>query len=89
MSDATWTLYVHVHVHATLAYGCLICTLSVITSFHSSSYQDLERVVKVLLHKTVESNTFIREDVEKMMHEIVQYATPAKGLLAIIAGGQG
>ena len=31
---------------------------------------------------------FIREDVEKTMREMVQYATPGKLLLAIIAGGQ-
>ena len=44
--------------------------------------------MKVLLHKTGESNVFIREDVERTMCEIVQNATPGKLLLAIIAGGQ-
>lgn len=43
--------------------------------------------MKVLLHKSGESNAFMREDVEKTMHEIVQYATPGKLLLALIAGG--
>ena len=44
-------------------------------------------MVKVLLHKTGESNVFMREDVEKTMHQIVQHASPGKLLLALISGG--
>ena len=42
--------------------------------------------MKVLLQKTGESSVFMREDVEKTMHEIVQHATPGKLLLALVTG---
>jgi hypothetical protein len=56
---------------------------------YAGDYMDpeLDRVVKVLMHKTGESNAFLREDVEKTMDEIAQHATPGKLLLAIVAGG--
>lgn len=74
--------------HYAIEMGCWSTCIHVYSFEHLIDIQDLERVVKVLLHKTGESNVFIREDVERTMHEVVQYATPSKLLLAIIASGQ-
>ena len=49
--------------------------------------QDLESVVRILLHKGGESNAFIREDVEKALTEMVNAVSPGKSLTALISGG--
>ena len=51
------------------------------------SSQDLESVVRILLHKGGESNTFIREDVEKALTEMLNVVSPGKSLTALISGG--
>ena len=52
---------------------------------HSS--QDLDGIVKVLLHKGTESNAFIREDVEKALYEMVVNVSHHMCLIALINGG--
>ncbi|XP_041132072.1 TOG array regulator of axonemal microtubules protein 1-like isoform X2 [Polyodon spathula] len=49
--------------------------------------QELDGTVRVLLHKAGESNTFIREDVDKALGAMVSNVTPARALCALIAGG--
>ena len=49
--------------------------------------QDLESVVRILLHKGGESNAFIREDVEKALTEMLNSVSPGKSLTALIGGG--
>ena len=49
--------------------------------------QDLESVVRILLHKGGESNAFIREDVEKALTEMLNSVSPGKSLTALISGG--
>ena len=51
------------------------------------SSQDLESVVRILLHKGGESNAFIREDVEKALTEMLNNVSPGKILTALISGG--
>jgi len=51
------------------------------------SSQDLESVVRILLHKGGESNAFIREDVEKALTEMLNNVSPGKSLTALISGG--
>ncbi|XP_052701993.1 TOG array regulator of axonemal microtubules protein 1-like isoform X6 [Crassostrea angulata] len=48
---------------------------------------DVEITAKALLAKNGESNGFIREDVEKALHAMVEFTTPQRSLLALIAGG--
>ena len=49
--------------------------------------QDLDEVVKVLLHKGCESSVFIREDVERALAEMVSAVTPSRCLTALVNGG--
>ena len=49
--------------------------------------QDLDEVVKVLLHKGGESSVFIREDVERALAEMVSAVTPSRCLVALVNGG--
>ncbi|XP_078314786.1 TOG array regulator of axonemal microtubules protein 1-like isoform X3 [Crassostrea virginica] len=48
---------------------------------------DVEITAKALLAKNGESNGFIREDVEKALQGMVEFTTPQRSLLALIAGG--
>uniref|UniRef100_A0A8C3VAQ6 TOG domain-containing protein n=2 Tax=Catharus ustulatus TaxID=91951 RepID=A0A8C3VAQ6_CATUS len=50
--------------------------------------QELDNAVKVLLHKAGESNTFIREEVDKALKAMVNNVTPARALCSLINGGQ-
>uniref|UniRef100_A0A8V5FYR5 Uncharacterized protein n=1 Tax=Melopsittacus undulatus TaxID=13146 RepID=A0A8V5FYR5_MELUD len=50
--------------------------------------QELDYTVKILLHKAGESNTFIREEVDKALKAMVNNVTPARALCALIDGGQ-
>ncbi|KAK6481507.1 TOG array regulator of axonemal microtubules protein 1-like isoform X1 [Huso huso] len=49
--------------------------------------QELDGTIRALLHKAGESNTFIREDVDKALGAMVSNVTPARALCALIAGG--
>ena len=51
------------------------------------SSQDLDEVVKVLLHKGGESSVFIREDVERALAEMVSVVTPRSRCLAALVNG--
>ena len=55
--------------------------------YFTHSSQDLDGIVKVLLHKGTESNAFIREDVEKALCEMVVNVSHHKCLIALINGG--
>ncbi|XP_040267579.1 TOG array regulator of axonemal microtubules protein 1 isoform X2 [Bufo bufo] len=50
---------------------------------------ELDNCVRVLLHKAGETNTFIREDVDKALDAMAQNVTPARALAALINGGLG
>ncbi|XP_042321877.1 TOG array regulator of axonemal microtubules protein 1 isoform X2 [Sceloporus undulatus] len=50
--------------------------------------QELDNTVKALLHKAGESNTFIRENVDKALKAMVSNVTPARALSSLISGGQ-
>ena len=51
------------------------------------SSQDLDEVVKVLLHKGGESSVFIREDVERALAEMVSVVTPSGCLVTLLVNG--
>lgn len=50
--------------------------------------QELDNTVKVLLQKSGESNTFIREDVDKALRAMITNVTPARAVVSLINGGQ-
>ncbi|OWK51851.1 Protein FAM179B [Lonchura striata] len=58
------------------------------THLKKSMDQELDNAVKVLLHKAGESNTFIREEVDKALKAMVNNVTPARALCSLINGGQ-
>ena len=47
----------------------------------------IDSIVKTLLHKTGESNHFIRDDCEKALHEMVQGISPQRSLIVLVNGG--
>ncbi|XP_077138221.1 TOG array regulator of axonemal microtubules protein 2 isoform X2 [Ranitomeya variabilis] len=49
--------------------------------------QEVEEISRVLLHKIGDSNDFIRDESEKSLGVMVEYVSPSKVLVALIAGG--
>ncbi|XP_059579399.1 TOG array regulator of axonemal microtubules protein 1 isoform X2 [Alligator mississippiensis] len=68
--------------------AAVVCLGDLFTYLKRSMDQELDNTVKVLLHKAGESNTFIREDVDKALKAMVNNVTPARALCSLISGGQ-
>ncbi|XP_020037300.2 TOG array regulator of axonemal microtubules protein 1 isoform X2 [Castor canadensis] len=68
--------------------AAVVCLSDLFTYLKKSMDQDLDTTVKVLLHKAGESNTFIREDVDKALRAMVNNVTPARAVISLINGGQ-
>uniref|UniRef100_A0A8C0J9P1 TOG array regulator of axonemal microtubules 1 n=1 Tax=Chelonoidis abingdonii TaxID=106734 RepID=A0A8C0J9P1_CHEAB len=68
--------------------AAVVCLGDLFTYLKKSMDQELDSTVKVLLHKAGESNTFIREDVDKALNAMVNNVTPARALCSLINGGQ-
>lgn len=68
--------------------AAVVCLSDLFTYLKKSMDQELDTTVKVLLHKAGESNTFIREDVDKALKAMVSNVTPARALVSLINGGQ-
>ncbi|XP_033917662.1 TOG array regulator of axonemal microtubules protein 1-like isoform X1 [Melopsittacus undulatus] len=68
--------------------AAVICLGDLFTYLKKSMDQELDYTVKILLHKAGESNTFIREEVDKALKAMVNNVTPARALCALIDGGQ-
>uniref|UniRef100_A0A8C3T5M5 TOG array regulator of axonemal microtubules 1 n=1 Tax=Chelydra serpentina TaxID=8475 RepID=A0A8C3T5M5_CHESE len=68
--------------------AAVVCLGDLFTYLKKSMDQELDSTVKVLLHKAGESNTFIREDVDKALKAMVNNVTPARALCSLINGGQ-
>ena len=65
-----------------------ICLFGIFVIIYTP-HQYLENIIKALLHKAGESNMFIREDVEKSLHIMMQHTHPSKAFTALISGGIG
>ena len=65
----------------------IVLSVCVFCNCMKYSSQDLDEVVKVLLHKGGESSVFIREDVERALAEMVSVVTPSRCLVALVNGG--
>lgn len=48
---------------------------------------ELDYTVKVLLHKSGETNAFLRQDVDMALDSMVQNCTPVRVMNALLAGG--
>uniref|UniRef100_A0A8C3KZ58 TOG array regulator of axonemal microtubules 1 n=1 Tax=Chrysolophus pictus TaxID=9089 RepID=A0A8C3KZ58_CHRPC len=68
--------------------AAVVCLGDLFTYLRKSMDQELDNTVKVLLHKAGESNTFIREEVDKALKAMVNNVTPARALCSLINGGQ-
>lgn len=51
------------------------------------SAQDLDRTVPLLLHKTADTNRFIRTDAHAALINVTQYVTPTKAVVAVTTEG--
>lgn len=68
--------------------AAVVCLSDLFTYLKKSMDQELDATVKVLLQKAGESNTFIREDVDKALRAMVRNVTPARAVVSLINGGQ-
>uniref|UniRef100_A0A2K6F5J7 TOG array regulator of axonemal microtubules protein 1 n=1 Tax=Propithecus coquereli TaxID=379532 RepID=A0A2K6F5J7_PROCO len=68
--------------------AAVVCLSDLFTYLKKNMDQELDTAVKVLLHKAGESNTFIREDVDKALRAMVNNVTPTRAVLCLISGGQ-
>uniref|UniRef100_H0ZSN3 TOG array regulator of axonemal microtubules 1 n=1 Tax=Taeniopygia guttata TaxID=59729 RepID=H0ZSN3_TAEGU len=68
--------------------AAVVCLGDLFTHLKKSMDQEVDNAVKVLLHKAGESNTFIREEVDKALKAMVNNVTPARALCSLINGGQ-
>uniref|UniRef100_A0A2K6DWR0 TOG array regulator of axonemal microtubules protein 1 n=1 Tax=Macaca nemestrina TaxID=9545 RepID=A0A2K6DWR0_MACNE len=60
--------------------AAVVCLSDLFTYLKKSMDQELDTTVKVLLQKAGESNTFIREDVDKALRAMVNNVTPARAV---------
>ncbi|KAM9290386.1 TOG array regulator of axonemal microtubules protein 1 isoform 2-T2 [Cariama cristata] len=76
------------NLRSTVSRAAVVCLGDLFTYLKKSMDQELDNTVKVLLHKAGESNTFIREEVDKALKAMVNNVTPARALCSLINGGQ-
>uniref|UniRef100_H0WLX8 TOG array regulator of axonemal microtubules protein 1 n=1 Tax=Otolemur garnettii TaxID=30611 RepID=H0WLX8_OTOGA len=68
--------------------AAVVCLSDLFTYLKKNMDQELDTTVKVLLHKAGESNTFIREDVDRALRAMANSVTPARAVISLISGGQ-
>ncbi|XP_015282138.1 PREDICTED: protein FAM179B [Gekko japonicus] len=76
------------NLRSVVSRAAVLCLGALFSHLKKSMDQELDGTVKVLLHKAGESNTFIREDVDKALRAMGSSVTPARALAALINGGQ-
>uniref|UniRef100_A0ABM5FCC8 TOG array regulator of axonemal microtubules protein 1 isoform X5 n=1 Tax=Pogona vitticeps TaxID=103695 RepID=A0ABM5FCC8_9SAUR len=76
------------NLRSVVSRAAVLCLGDLFNYLKKSMDQELDHTVKVLLHKAGEPNTFIREDVDKVLKAMVNNVTPARALSALIHGGQ-
>ncbi len=65
----------------------IVCLCDMYCCLKKQMDTDLDHTVKVLLHKNGEANTFIKEDVEKALHAMVENVTPQRAMASLIVSG--
>ncbi|XP_070604806.1 TOG array regulator of axonemal microtubules protein 1 isoform X6 [Erythrolamprus reginae] len=76
------------NLRSVVSRAAVVCLGDLFNYLKKSMDQELDNAVKVLLQKAGESNTFIREDVDKALKAMVNNVTPARALSSLINGGQ-
>ncbi|XP_061468632.1 TOG array regulator of axonemal microtubules protein 1 isoform X2 [Rhineura floridana] len=76
------------NLRSVVSRAAVVCLGDLFNYLKKGMDQELDSTVKVLLHKAGESNTFIREDVDKALKAMVNNVTPARALSSLINGGQ-
>ncbi|XP_077180266.1 TOG array regulator of axonemal microtubules protein 1 [Paroedura picta] len=76
------------NLRSVVSRAAVVCLGDLFSHLKKSTDQDLDSTVKVLLRKAGESNTFIREDVDRALKAMVNNVTPARALASLIHGGQ-
>lgn len=76
------------NLRSVVSRAAVICLGDLFNYLKKNMDQELDNTVKVLLHKAGESNTFIREDVDKALKAMVNNVTSARALSSLINGGQ-
>uniref|UniRef100_H9G8D4 TOG array regulator of axonemal microtubules 1 n=1 Tax=Anolis carolinensis TaxID=28377 RepID=H9G8D4_ANOCA len=76
------------NLRSVVSRAAVVCVGDLFNYLKKSMDQELDNTVKVLLHKAGESNTFIREDVDRALKAMVNNATPSRALSALVSGGQ-
>lgn len=76
------------NLRSVVSRAAVVCLGDLFNYLKKSMDHELDSTVRVLLHKAGESNTFIREDVDKALKAMVNNVTPARALLALVNGGQ-
>ncbi|XP_014667414.1 PREDICTED: protein FAM179B-like [Priapulus caudatus] len=68
--------------------AAMVCMRHMFIHLQKNMDTDVEVITKILLHKTGESNTFIREAAERALSAMVENVTHQKALLALVLAGQ-
>ncbi|XP_044292888.1 TOG array regulator of axonemal microtubules protein 1 isoform X1 [Varanus komodoensis] len=76
------------NLRSVVSRAAVVCLGDLFSYLKKSMDQELDSTVKALLHKAGESNTFIREDVDRALKAMVNNATPTRALSSLISGGQ-
>lgn len=75
------------NLRSSVSRGAIACIGDLFSLLGKAMEQDVDLLVRTLLHKGSESNAFIRENVEKALGEMGKNISPAKCLTALISGG--
>ena len=75
------------NLRSSVSRGAIACIGDLFSLLGRAMEQDLDSLVRTLLHKGGESNSFIREDVEKALGEMEKNVSLARCLMALISGG--
>ncbi|XP_054827608.1 TOG array regulator of axonemal microtubules protein 1 [Eublepharis macularius] len=76
------------NLRSVVSRAAVVCLGDLFNYLKKNMDQELDATVRVLLHKAGESNTFIREDVDKALKAMVNNVTPARALASLVSGGQ-
>ncbi|XP_076869967.1 TOG array regulator of axonemal microtubules protein 1-like isoform X2 [Brachyhypopomus gauderio] len=75
------------NLHSRVSRTAVVSLRELYSSLQKGMDQEVEATAKVLLHKAVASNAFIRQDVDTALESMVQNCTPIRSMNALLAGG--
>ncbi|XP_059838819.1 TOG array regulator of axonemal microtubules protein 2-like isoform X2 [Hypanus sabinus] len=75
------------NLRSKVARSALLTLGELFSQLKRSMDQEVEEVARILLHKTGDSNEFIREEAVKALGIMTQSVSPSRALTALIAGG--